>query len=60
MLVIFCMLLYVVAEALADVGCILYCDSTSKLPSTSSENAYLELPIVVSEIFLNLLCFSLI
>lgn len=38
-----------VAETLADVDCIVNCDSTSKLPSTSSENSYLELPIVGSK-----------
>ncbi|OEL16171.1 hypothetical protein BAE44_0022810 [Dichanthelium oligosanthes] len=35
-----------VADALVGVDCILNCDSTSKLPSNSSENSYLELSIV--------------
>jgi len=38
-----------VADALLDVDCILNCDSTSKLPSNSSENSYLELSIVGSK-----------
>ncbi|KAF0904895.1 hypothetical protein E2562_038633 [Oryza meyeriana var. granulata] len=38
-----------VGDALAEVDCILNCDSTSNLPSTSSENSYLELPIVGSK-----------
>ncbi|KAF8652026.1 hypothetical protein HU200_062968 [Digitaria exilis] len=37
------------ADALVGVDCILNCDSTSKLPSISSENSYLELPIVGSK-----------
>lgn len=38
-----------VADGLADVDCILNCDSTSRLPSGSSENSYFELPIVGSK-----------
>ncbi|TVU07857.1 hypothetical protein EJB05_41229, partial [Eragrostis curvula] len=38
-----------VADALVGVDCILNCDSTSTLPSNSSENSYLELPIVGSK-----------
>jgi len=38
-----------VADALVGVDCILNCDSTSKLPSNSSENSYLELSIVGSK-----------
>ncbi|KAG8094506.1 hypothetical protein GUJ93_ZPchr0012g19411 [Zizania palustris] len=38
-----------VGDAVAEVDCILNCDSTSNLPSTSSENSYLELPIVGSK-----------
>ncbi|KAL6841692.1 hypothetical protein ACP4OV_028521 [Aristida adscensionis] len=37
------------ADALIGVDCILNCDSTSKFPSNSSENSYLELPIVGSK-----------
>ncbi|XP_062229010.1 tRNA A64-2'-O-ribosylphosphate transferase isoform X3 [Phragmites australis] len=36
-------------DTLVGVDCILNCDSTSKLPSNSSENSYLELPIVGSK-----------
>ncbi|XP_035818484.1 tRNA A64-2'-O-ribosylphosphate transferase isoform X2 [Zea mays] len=35
--------------ALVGVDCILNCDSTSKLPASSSENSYLELSIVGSK-----------
>ncbi|PNT75792.1 hypothetical protein BRADI_1g38000v3 [Brachypodium distachyon] len=38
-----------VADDLADVDCILNCDSTSRLPSSSSENSYLEIAIVGSK-----------
>ncbi|PNT73455.1 hypothetical protein BRADI_2g58742v3 [Brachypodium distachyon] len=38
-----------VAVDLADVDCILNCDSTSRLPSSSSENSYLEIAIVGSK-----------
>ncbi|XP_044961516.1 tRNA A64-2'-O-ribosylphosphate transferase isoform X4 [Hordeum vulgare subsp. vulgare] len=38
-----------VADGLADMDCILNCDSTSRLPSSSSEDSYLELPIVGSK-----------
>ncbi|CAD6339242.1 unnamed protein product [Miscanthus lutarioriparius] len=38
-----------VGDALVGVDCILNCDSTSKLPSNSSENSYLELSIVGSK-----------
>nr|TKW21888.1 hypothetical protein SEVIR_4G150400v2 [Setaria viridis] len=38
-----------VADALVGVDCILNCDSTSKIPSSSSENSYLELSIVGSK-----------
>ncbi|XP_048543194.1 tRNA A64-2'-O-ribosylphosphate transferase-like isoform X1 [Triticum urartu] len=38
-----------VADGLADMDCILNCDSTSRLPSNSSEDSYLELPIVDSK-----------
>lgn len=37
------------ADALVGVDCILNCDSTSKLPASSSENSYLELSIVGSK-----------
>jgi hypothetical protein len=46
-----------VGDALVGVDCILNCDSTSKLPSNSSENSYLELSIVVSAPFCDLMCF---
>ncbi|RCV21965.1 hypothetical protein SETIT_4G181800v2 [Setaria italica] len=36
-------------DALVGVDCILNCDSTSKIPSSSSENSYLELSIVGSK-----------
>ncbi|KAM0848469.1 hypothetical protein ACQ4PT_054367 [Festuca glaucescens] len=36
-------------DDLPDVDCILNCDSTSRSPSGSSENSYLELPIVGSK-----------
>ena len=48
-----------VADALLDVDCILNCDSTSKLPSNSSENSYLELSIVVITPFYKLHLFFL-
>ncbi|BAF19766.1 tRNA A64-2'-O-ribosylphosphate transferase isoform X1 [Oryza sativa Japonica Group] len=38
-----------VGDSLAEVDCILNCDSTSNLPLTSSENSYLELPMVGSK-----------
>lgn len=50
-------MIYAVGDSLAEVDCILNCDSTSNLPLTSSENSYLELPMVVSEIFLTILVF---
>ncbi|KAL6603927.1 hypothetical protein ACP70R_044288 [Stipagrostis hirtigluma subsp. patula] len=45
----FRMHLYLDADALVGVDCILNCDSTSKLPSNPLENYYLELPIVGSK-----------
>lgn len=56
-MIVFLMSLYVVADGLADMDCILNCDSTSRLPPSSSEDSYLELPIVVSDIVL-ILCIS--
>ena len=46
-------------DPLVGVDCILNCDSTSKLPSNSSENSYLELSIVVTTPFYKLYVFFL-